>query len=62
MFVPEYRNPPSLLGLAQRTGFDIEGIIFRFAIGVVGAVIYKILMRKRLEPLGPEERHHGRHR
>jgi len=33
MFVPEYWSPPSLFELAQRTGFDIEGIIFSFAIG-----------------------------
>ncbi len=29
LFVPEYWNPPSLFDLAQRTGFDIESLIFR---------------------------------
>jgi hypothetical protein len=62
LFVPEYWNPPSLFELAQRTGFDIESIIFSFAIGGIGAVLYNILARKRLEPLRPEERHHSRHR
>jgi len=62
MFVPEYWNPPSLFELAQRTGFDIESIIFSFAIGGIGAVLYNILARKRLKPLRPEERHHSRHR
>ena len=33
LFVPEYWNPPSLFELARRTGFDIESIIFSFAIG-----------------------------
>ncbi len=33
LFVPEYWNPPSLFGLAQRTGFDVESLIFCFAIG-----------------------------
>jgi hypothetical protein len=33
LFVPAYWNPPSLLDLAQRTGFDIESLIFCFAIG-----------------------------
>lgn len=33
LFVPEYWNPPSLFELAYRTGFDIESIIFSFAIG-----------------------------
>ncbi len=62
MFVPEYWNPPSLFELAQRTGFDIESIIFSFAIGGIGAVLYNIITRKRLEPLRAEERHHSRHR
>ena len=62
VFVPEYWNPPSLFELAQRTGFDIESIIFSFAIGGIGAVLYNILARKRLKPLRPEERHHSRHR
>jgi Lycopene cyclase len=62
LFVPEYWNPPSLFELAQRTGFDIESIIFSFAIGGIGAVLYSIITRKRFEPLQPEERHHIRHR
>ena len=32
-FVPKYWNPPSLFDLAHRTGFDIESLIFCFAIG-----------------------------
>ncbi len=62
LFVPAYWNPPSLFELAQRTGFDIESIIFSFAIGGIGGVLYNIVTRKRLEPLRPEERHHSRHR
>jgi hypothetical protein len=62
LFVPEYWNPPSLFELAQRTGFDLESIIFSFAIGGIAAVLHNILARKRLEPLRPEERHHSRHR
>ena len=62
LFVPEYWNPPSLFDLAQRTGFDIESIIFSFAIGGIGAVLYNIITRKRHELLLPEERHHRRHR
>ena len=62
LFVPEYWNPPSLFELAQKTGFDIESIIFSFAIGGVGAVLYSIITRKRLEPFRPQEPHRGRHR
>ena len=60
-FVPEYWNPPSLFELAQRTGFDIESIIFSFAIGGIAAVLYNIIMRKRTEALSLAERHHWRH-
>ncbi len=62
IFVPQYWNPPSLFELAQRTGFDIESIIFSFAIGGIGAVLYNSLMHKRLGPVDPQERRHGRHR
>lgn len=33
LFVPVYWNPPSLFDLAQRTGFDIESLIYGFGIG-----------------------------
>ncbi len=62
IFVPKYWNPPSLFELAQRTGFDIESIIFSFAIGGIGAVLYKIILRKRTEVLNSTERNELRHR
>jgi len=65
IFVPEYWNPPSLFELAQRTGFDIESIIFSFAIGGIAAVLYNIILRKRMDVLSPAERlqwRHGWHR
>jgi len=62
LFVPEYWNPPSLFDLAQRTGFDIESLIFSFAIGGIGAVLYNVFVHKRVEPLSPGERHQARHR
>jgi hypothetical protein len=37
LFVPAYWNPPSLFDLAHRTGFDIESLIFCFAIGGLAA-------------------------
>jgi hypothetical protein len=43
LFVPAYWNPPSLFDLAHRTGFDIESIIFCFAIGGLGVAGYRIL-------------------
>lgn len=62
LFVPEYWSPPSLFDLALRTGFDIESLIFCFAIGGVGAVSFKVLGRRGLEALPEEERHSRRHR
>lgn len=62
IFVPEYWSPPSLFELAQRTGFDIESLIFCFAIGGIGAVMYNALAGRSLRPVPREERHSGRHR
>lgn len=46
LFVPAYWNPPSLFDLAQRTRFDIESLIFSFAIGGVGVVLYNVVTRR----------------
>ena len=62
IFVPEYWNPPSLFELAQRTGFDIESLIFSFGIGGIGVVLYNTLTRKHLVAVSAEEIHHARHR
>lgn len=62
IFVPEYWNPPSVFDLAQRTGFDIESFIFSFAIGGIAAVLYNIILHKRMEVVNPGERHQWRHR
>lgn len=62
LFVPEYWNPPSLFNLAQLTGFDIESLIFCFAIGGLGAVFYNALFKKRFQPVEPKEILHPRHR
>ncbi|MEP7181924.1 MAG: lycopene cyclase domain-containing protein [Betaproteobacteria bacterium] len=62
LFVPEYWNPPSLFELAQRTGFDIESLIFCFALGGVGAVLYNVVARRSLAPLPSAEHVDVRHR
>lgn len=61
IFVPRYWNPPSLFELAQRTGFDIESIIFSFAIGGIGAVLYNSVARKRLTGIELQQRRGRRH-
>lgn len=62
IFVPEYWHPPSLFELAHRTGFDIESLIFSFAIGGLGIVFYDIIFRINHESMNDIEKHHHRHR
>lgn len=62
LFVPEYWNPPSLFDLAQRTGFDLESLVFCFGIGGVGAVVVNILRRRVARPVALGERHDRHHR
>jgi hypothetical protein len=62
LFVPRYWNPPSLFDLTQRTGFDIESLIFCFAIGGIGAVLYDLLTGSRSRPMPGGERHLPIHR
>jgi len=62
LFVPEYWSPPSLLDLAARTSFDIESIIFCFAIGGIGAVFYESLIQGRHKHMTHKEQCHPRHR
>ncbi len=62
LFVPEYWTPPSLFDLAERTGFDIESLIFCFGIGGVGAVIYNVLTGASLQEMPEDERRTPLHR
>lgn len=62
IFVPEYWLPPSLFELARRTGFDIESVIFSFAIGGVGAVLYNALTRTHAAPVAAMARSEPLHR
>ncbi len=62
LFVPEYWNPPTLFDLAARTGFDIESLIFSFAIGGIGAVAYNVITRQILVEVPAHEKKQRRHR
>lgn len=62
LFVPEYWNPPSLFDLAQKTGFDIESLLFCFAIGGMGIVIYDLLFKVQHEKMDWTEWHDRHHR
>jgi len=62
LFVPEYWLPPSLFNLAERTGFDIESLIFCFGIGGIAAVFYNLLTGRKPRNIRPEARHKPLHR
>jgi len=62
IFVPSYWDPPSLFSLAQRTGFDIESVIFSFAIGGIGSVLVNVLRGNRLLPVSGRQRARSHHR
>jgi hypothetical protein len=51
LFVPRYWNPPSLFGLAQSTGFDLESFIFCWSIGGLAVVLYELFIPVRHEPI-----------
>lgn len=62
LFVPAYWNPPSLFDLAQRTGFDIESLIFTFSIGAVAVVLYNRLTGHGVTSVAGPARSSRRHR
>lgn len=62
IFVPAYWSPPSLFDLALNTGFDIESIIFAFAIGGGASVIYERVFATRHEKMPTADTRGGRHR
>ena len=51
IFVPRYWSPPSLFNLAANTGFDIESLIFSFAIGGIGSVLYETIFKSGHEKI-----------
>ncbi|MDD1665030.1 MAG: lycopene cyclase domain-containing protein [Methanomicrobiales archaeon] len=57
LFVPAYWNPPSLFGLAQSTGFDIESFIFSFGIGGLAVVLYELIIPVRHVPFRKKHTH-----
>ena len=62
LFVPAYWNPPSLFDLAQRTGFDIESLIFSFAVGGLAAAGYRAISPAAESTLNHRMRKAANHR
>ena len=61
IFVPRYWNPPSVFELARRTGFDVESLIFTFAIGGIGVVLYNAVTRRDFMSVPLAARRYHRH-
>lgn len=61
-FVPAYWNPPTLFDLAHKTGFDIESLVFSFAVGGIATAIYGALRSTKQNMVTAAERHRPRHR
>ena len=62
LFVPEYWSPPSLFGLAIKTGFDIESLIFSFGIGGIAVILYEQIFHSRHAVMFSKEHNLSRHR
>lgn len=62
LFYPSYWFPPTVLDLGGKTGFDLESIIFSFAIGGLASSLYGLFGNNKLLPVGECERHSRHHR
>ena len=61
-FVPSYWSPFTLFNLAGKTGFDLESVLFSFAVGGVAAVLYEAIWGATRRKVSVHEQHQGRHR
>ncbi|MBI2029834.1 hypothetical protein HYT02_05440 [Candidatus Gottesmanbacteria bacterium] len=61
-FIPSYWSPPTLFNLAYKIHFDIESIIFSFAVGGITAVIYEAIFKVKRKKLPNHNQHQSRHR
>lgn len=54
LFVGRYWDPPSLFDLARRTGFDLESMVFAFAVGGLAGALYDVAaVSDRRSPRAP---------
>ncbi len=62
LFVPSYWSPLTLFNLAKRTGFDLESLLFSFAVGGIASVLYESLFSKSRQKISIHEMRSQRHR
>lgn len=56
LFVPKYWNPPSLFNLNARLGFDIESLVFSFAVGGISIALYELFVQDAINNFKPKPR------
>ena len=61
LFVPAYWNPPSLFNLAERTGFDLESLLFAFAVGGIVVSAYEYIFAAKHLSISHSHRRHRFH-
>ena len=61
-FVPEYWDPPTLWNLARKTGFDLESLVFSFAVGGIVFAAYNVIFGVAPAESMVHERMDRRHR
>jgi len=62
LFYPDYWFPPTLFLLGETTGFDIESLIFSFAVGGLASSLYGVFGNYEFSPVAECEKHGRRHR
>ena len=62
LFYPDYWFPPTLFRLGEATGFDIESLIFSFAVGGLASSLFGVSDKYVLKPLADCEKSSRRHR
>lgn len=62
IFVPEYWSPPTLFNLAELTGFDLESLVFSFAIAGLVSTLYDRFFPGRFHTLEDDANSSPRHR
>lgn len=62
LFYPSYWFPPTLFGLGEKTGFDLESLIFSFAVGGLASSLFGVYGKYTLQEMPDCEKSSRRHR
>lgn len=62
LFYPEYWSPPTLFALGENYGFDVESILFSFAVGGLASSLYELGSSTKAQPMTSDHKFGRRHR